>query len=101
MQGLLEGYNENKKKYPAILLASVIHNQFEIIHPFADGNGRLGRLLLNNILLKHGKPPVNIELKLRNEYYNAIKEYEKNENIRPTIELILKEYKKMKKQTTG
>jgi len=78
-------------------LAAVVHNQFETIHPFADGNGRVGRLLLNNILLKHNKPPVNIELKNRQEYYAALRMYQNNEDIRPTIILILKEYKNLKK----
>ena len=58
---LAEWYDENKKKLPPLVLAAVVHNQFENIHPFQDGNGRVGRLLLNNILLKHGMPPVNIE----------------------------------------
>jgi len=90
-------YNKNKRKYPPIVLAAVVHNQFENIHPFQDGNGRVGRLLLNNILLKHNLPPVNIELKNRREYYNALQEYQKNRNIRPTIDLILKEYRSLKR----
>jgi Fic family protein len=94
---LVEWYNQNKDKYPALILASVVHNQFENIHPFADGNGRVGRLLLNNILLKNGLPPVNIELKQRGEYYETLQEYEKNKNLRPTIEFLLKEYKETKK----
>lgn len=94
---LINWYEKNKKKYHAVLLAAVAHNQFENIHPFSDGNGRVGRLLLNNILLKHGKPPVNIELKNRKLYYSALQEYQKNGNIRLTIELILKEYKNLKK----
>ena len=73
-----------------------MHNQFENIHPFQDGNGRVGRLLLINILLKHGLPPLNIELKNRKEYYAALQAYEKERNIRPTIELMLKEYKRLK-----
>ena len=77
-------------------MAAVVHNQFENVHPFQDGNGRVGRLILNNILLKHGMPPVNIELKNRQEYYSALQAYEKEGNLRPTIELILKEYKKLK-----
>lgn len=94
---LVGWYNKNKRKYPPIVLAAVVHNQFENIHPFQDGNGRVGRLLLNNILIKHKLPPVNIELKNRKEYYNALREYEVNRNLRPTIELILKEYKALKK----
>lgn len=94
---LVNWYNLNKMKYPPIALAAVVHNQFENVHPFQDGNGRVGRLLLNNILLKHGLPPVNIELKNRAQYYNALQEYEKNQNLRPTIELIIKEYKVMNK----
>jgi len=95
---LIKWYNQNKQKYPALVLAGVVHNQFENIHPFADGNGRVGRLLLNNILIKHNLPPVNIELKHRKEYYTSLQEYQKKGNLKPTIDLILKEYKIMKKQ---
>jgi len=95
---LIRWYNENKSKYPALVLGAVVHNQFENIHPFGDGNGRVGRILLNNILIKHGLPPINIDLKNRREYYSSLKEYETNKNIKPTIELFLKEYKNLKKK---
>jgi len=94
---LIEWYDKNKNKYPALVLASVVHNQFENIHPFRDGNGRVGRLLLNNILIKNGLPPVNIDFKNRRQYYSALQEYEKNNNLRPTIDLLIKEYKNLKK----
>ncbi|MDI6721724.1 MAG: Fic family protein, partial [Candidatus Aenigmarchaeota archaeon] len=97
IKDIVTWYHKNKKKYPPIVLAVVVHNQFETVHPFADGNGRVGRLLLNNILLKHNKPPVNIELKNRREYYVALREYQENGNIRPMIKLILKEYRSLKK----
>ncbi len=87
---LIEWYNRNKKQYSPLVLAAIVHNQFEIIHPFQDGNGRVGRLLLNNILLKHNLPPVNIGLENRREYYAAIREYQDTGNIRPMIELIIK-----------
>jgi Fic family protein len=94
---LVRWYGKYKSKYPPLVLAAVVHNQFENIHPFQDGNGRIGRLLLNNILLKRGLPPVNIELKNRSEYYAALQAYESNHNLRPTIELMLKEYRALKK----
>lgn len=94
---LIEWYNKYKNEYPGILLAAVVHNQFENIHPFADGNGRVGRILLNNILLKNNLPPLNIDIKNQREYYETLQIYEKQGNIRPTIELILKEYKNLKK----
>lgn len=94
---LVRWYEKNKKRYPPIVLAAVVHNQFENIHPFQDGNGRVGRLLLNNVLLKHNFPPLNIELKNRQEYYAALQAYEKEYNLRPTIELMLKEYRNLKR----
>ncbi len=97
LENLIKWYNENKNKYSPLILASVVHNQFENIHPFADGNGRVGRILLNNILIKHGLPPINIELKQRLEYYRTLQEYQKNKNLRPTIEFLLKEYQNTKK----
>ncbi len=94
---LIAWYAANKKRYPPLVLAAVVHNQFENIHPFEDGNGRVGRLLLNYILLKHGLPPLNIELTHRREYYATLQAYEKNHDLRPTIELMLKEYRALKR----
>jgi len=96
LQELVRWYDTNKNHYPPLVLAAVVHNQFENIHPFQDGNGRVGRLLLNNILLKHKMPPINIELKNQQQYYAALQAYEKDHNLRPTIELMLKEYRALK-----
>lgn len=98
LKELIKWYTKNKKEYHPIILAAVVHNQFENIHPFQDGNGRVGRLLLNNILLKHSFPPVNIELENRIEYYRALQAYQKAGDLRPSIELILKEYKILRKE---
>ncbi len=98
LKELIEWYNKHKDKYPALVLAVVVHNQFENIHPFKDGNGRVGRILLNNILIKNNLAPVNINFKNRREYYSALQEYEKNHNIRPTIDLLIKEYKQLKRR---
>lgn len=97
LRKLANWYNKNKKNYPPLVLAAVVHNQFENIHPFADGNGRVGRLVMINVLLKHWLPPLNIELKNRKEYYSALQAYQRRNNLRPMIELMLKEYKKMKR----
>ena len=94
---LVNWYNKYKSKYPALVLAAVVHNQFENIHPFRDGNGRVGRVLLNNILIKHKLPPININFKNRREYYESLQAYEKEYNLKPTLELFMKEYRSLKK----
>lgn len=94
---LVSWYRASIKKYPGLILAAVVHNQFENIHPFRDGNGRIGRLLLNNMLIKHRLPPVNIGLNNRMEYYASLQAYENNHDLKPTIELFLKEYKATEK----
>lgn len=98
LKELINWYDKNKTKYPALVLGAVVHNQFENIHPFRDGNGRVGRILLNNILIKHGLPPINIDFKNRAEYYGTLKAYELNKNLKPTIILYIKEYKNLKKK---
>ena len=95
---LIDWYSKNRQKYPALILGAVVHNQFENIHPFKDGNGRVGRILLNNILIKHSLPPVNIDFKNRTEYYYSLQAYELNKDLKPTIDLYLKEYKQLKKE---
>jgi len=98
LRELIGWYDKNKKEYPALVLGAVVHNQFENIHPFRDGNGRVGRILLNNILLKHGLPPINIDFTKRAEYYATLKEYELNKDLKPTIKLYMKEYQNLKKE---
>lgn len=97
LKELVQWYEINKKRYPGLVLGAVVHNQFENIHPFADGNGRVGRILLNNILLKHGLPPMNIDFKHRAEYYASLQLYELNKDLKPTITLFMKEYKHLQK----
>ncbi len=97
LKELTNWYEKNKIKYPALVLGAVVHNQFENIHPFRDGNGRVGRILLNNILTKHSLPPINIDFKSRVEYYSTLKAYEENKDLKPTINLFIKEYKRLRK----
>lgn len=101
LKELIEWYSQNKCHYPALILGAVIHNQFENIHPFRDGNGRVGRILLNNILVKRGLPPINIDFKNRGEYYASLQAYEKRQDLRPTINLYLKEYENLKKKLSS
>jgi Fic family protein len=95
---LVDWYHTHRKKYSGLILAAVVHNQFENIHPFADGNGRVGRVLLNFILLKHNLPPINIDFRNRAEYYASLQAYQKKHDLKPTLELFIKEYRALKKE---
>jgi len=72
MRELLEWYGQNKGKFHPFVLASAFHIQFEMIHPFRDGNGRVGRLLMNHILKRQGYMPLTIMEKTKQNYYRAI-----------------------------
>ncbi len=93
LRDMISWHEENKKKFRPLVLAAIMHNQFEYIHPFQDGNGRVGRLLLNFILLKNQYPPINIILEDRSKYYWTLQEYQKNQNLKPTVEFLVKQYK--------
>ena len=63
----------NKAEINSVELAARAHFKFEEIHPFGDGNGRIGRLIINNILWIEGYPMLIIEYKKRKSYYKAFK----------------------------
>ena len=60
MDLLLKWYNENKKKLHPFVLATIFHHKFEKVHPFSDGNGRVGRLMITLYLVEKGilKKPI-------------------------------------------
>jgi Fic family protein len=100
LNDLIAWYKKSKNKFRPLVLAAIIHNQFEHIHPFQDGNGRVGRLLLNFILLKNNYPPINIQMADRSEYYHCLQEYSKNNNLLPTLEFFIRQYKGTLAQVT-
>lgn len=67
----------------ALTAAAFFHVQFENIHPFADGNGRTGRLAMNYFLVCHNHPPVVVHEEDRKEYFAALEEWDKNQNLEP------------------
>ena len=73
MEELLEQYEKSKEDIVTKLAR--FHIEFEGIHPFIDGNGRTGRLLINLELMKAGFPPIDIKFTDRLKYYNAFDEY--------------------------
>jgi len=65
-------YNKMKSKINPVELAALAHLRFESIHPFGDGNGRVGRLLMNCILDEKNYPMLNISYAQRHLYYKAL-----------------------------
>ncbi len=65
--------------------AAYFHAKFENIHPFADGNGRTGRLLLNYYLLLHSHPPIVIHEEDRDRYYDALAAWDTSQDLQPLI----------------
>lgn len=65
------GNNKKSKRHP-LAIAADFHQRLERIHPFEDGNGRIGRLLFNFILFEYGYPPILFLYKNRQAYFNAL-----------------------------
>jgi len=65
-------YKKSKYILYPIELAAISHLKFVTIHPFADGNGRISRLIMNFILYKNDYPMLDIKYEGRNSYYNAL-----------------------------
>jgi len=61
-------------RYDPVTRAAIAHHDFEALHPFTDGNGRVGRLLLNLILMQDGYPPALVLREWRPRYIQALQQ---------------------------
>lgn len=89
MEALLADYEEMKQHRHIIEAIAEFHLRFEGVHPFIDGNGRTGRLILNLELIKAGLLPVNIKFADRRKYYDCFDAYHgETRSAAPMAELI-------------
>jgi Fic family protein len=87
-------YDRNKRSMHPVELAAGVHLRFVTIHPFADGNGRMSRLLMNFVLHRHGFPLLNIPYEGRRGYYNALERSQVKENDSTFIQWFFRRYLK-------
>ena len=88
MTELLQSDNERKGAIHDIERIARFLLEFEGIHPFIDGNGRTGRLLMNLELIKCGFPPINVKFTDRKRYYDAFDAYYKDGNPNKMIDMV-------------
>lgn len=88
MTELLKVNEERKNTMTVIERVALFHLEFEGIHPFIDGNGRTGRLILNLDLIRNGYPPINVKFSDRKRYYDAFDAFYRDNNSKPMIDII-------------
>jgi Fic family protein len=84
---LLTAYKANTSDSIITKIAK-FHLGFEYIHPFVDGNGRIGRVLNNYLLMRDGYVPINIQFGDRSEYYSAFNEFHNKKSIKKMEEVV-------------
>ena len=88
MNDLIRNNEQNKKALHPIERIAKFHLDFEGIHPFIDGNGRTGRLILNLDLMQNAYPPVNVKFADRKKYYEAFDAYYRDNDVEKMVELV-------------
>ncbi len=91
MVEIIKEYKKFCRQLHPIECAALFHLKFECIHPFIDGNGRTGRLLLNLELMKQGFLPINVKYADRKRYYDCFLCYQESGKADEMI-LLVREY---------
>lgn len=78
----------------ALTAAAYFHAKFENIHPFADGNGRTGRLAMNYFLVIHEHPPIVIHEEDRRAYYDALSKWDQEQDLDPLKKFLITQTEK-------
>lgn len=99
MSTLIGDYNE--KINHTLYDLTVFHSQFEMIHPFQDGNGRTGRIILFKECLKNNIIPFIVNDVNKGDYYHALSEASLNKDYVPLFDFFQKEQKAFKKMSEG
>ncbi|MDP8185419.1 Fic family protein [Phocoenobacter skyensis] len=94
---LIQHYRQELKLKHPLEAISEFHLAFESIHPFIDGNGRTGRLLLNFELLKNGYLPIDIKFTDRAKYYACFDDYHETKHAKMFTQLVA-EYQKAEQE---
>ena len=91
IEQLLFAYHCEMQKLQAIERAALLHLHFETIHPFIDGNGRTGRLLMNLELMKEGLSPIDVKYQDRARYMACFRDWDATKDATP-MALLIGEY---------
>ncbi len=88
MTELLQANETRQSRMSTVERIARFHLEFEGIHPFIDGNGRTGRLILNLELIREGYPPINVKFTDRKRYYDAFDAYYRDGDASVMMKLI-------------
>ena len=85
-------YGKYKDKVHPVELAALVHLKFVTIHPFADGNGRISRIMMNFVLKQFHYPLLDITYEKRNSYYNALERSQVKKDEKIFVQWFIKKY---------